>query len=102
MSETEQREIDFDLLCDRFPKHCARIKLLARANATFGDVCEDYCLAYKNLKQFEADPNDGWEVEIADFRVVVAELGAELTRLVRSKETSEGVATSNGTRAGDM
>ena len=102
MSDIERSEIDFDLLCDSFPKHCTRIKLLARANATFGDVCEDYCLAYKNLKRFETDPNNGWEVEIADFRVVVAELGAELTKLVRSKEISEGVATSIGTRAGDM
>lgn len=93
MSAIEHREIDFELLCDNFPKHCEFIRMLARLNPTFSAVCEDYCLAYTNLKQFETDLDGGWEVEIADFRVVVAELGAELTKSIQRGKVPEVVAS---------
>lgn len=85
MAGSEPTQIDFELLCERFPKHCNRIKALARTNPTFSEICEDLCLACWNLKRFEAESPEKWQAEIPEYRKIIAELSAELAERLLSE-----------------
>jgi len=98
MTENEGHEIDFDLICENFPRHVSRIKMLVRCNASFAAICDDYCLACKNLRWFETGPDDRWKNEIADYRAVISELADELMRVLQTDEIAAGKSSTGGDR----
>lgn len=102
MSNIERRDIDFRLLLDHFPTHRAAIGMAVRGNPRFRDISADYCLAYHTLKRFEADPEDRWGVEIADYRIVLLELGVELARLLHTEDVPEVKATTDKPPGSDI
>ena len=66
----------------RFPEAAARLRRLAMADADFRELCEEYGLAQQSLAGYEARPDAAERTEIAEYRILIAELEDEISRLL--------------------
>ena len=64
----------------RFPAKAARLSGLAVRDPGFRELCEEYGLARASLARFEAMPDAAERPEVPDYRMVIAELEAEIGR----------------------
>ena len=68
---------------DRFPERAAVLRLLLRSDLRFRSICEDYALACAGLAAFEARPDATSRPEVAEYRLLLAELETEITNTLR-------------------
>ena len=87
MSEVEHSEIDFALIGTRFPKQFDRIQHLMQFNQDFESVCEEYCIAYKTMRRMESNTSEKWKIELAEYRELIQELGAEIAEMLLQGES---------------
>lgn len=66
------------LLLPRFPDKAETIRVLASANEEFREICEHYALARIALKRFKRRSSEHQKPEVADYKIVVAELEREI------------------------
>jgi hypothetical protein len=65
-----------------FPGQAAQLRRLMLSDRAFRSLCEDYALARASLAGFEVLPDADSRPEIADYRMVIAELESEIARFV--------------------
>lgn len=66
------------LLLPRFPDKSETIRALVSANEDFREICEHYALARIALKRFKRRSAEHQKPEVADYKIVVAELEQEI------------------------
>ncbi|WP_134680439.1 hypothetical protein [Paracoccus ravus] len=69
-----------DLVVERFPQCADEVRRLYLRDADFRAICEDLALCLDSLHHFEARPDAPLRPEVDDFRNLVTELEAELSR----------------------
>lgn len=68
----------------RFPESAPALQRMARASPEFREICEEYALAQQSLAGFEARFDADQRPEIGDYRRVIAEIEAEIAKLLRA------------------
>lgn len=82
MSKIKPSELDIDLICERFPKQFDLLNRLVQSNQDFGSLCEEYCIAYKTMRRMESKTTENWKAELAEYRELIQELGAEIAGML--------------------
>jgi len=83
MSSAEAERANLAGLSRRFPRHAANLRRLAAADETFAGLCADYELALASVARLTPQPGQPSRPEIAEYRVIIAELEAEIMRTLR-------------------
>ena len=71
-------EPNLALVLPRFPDKAETIRALASTNVEFREICEHYVLARIALKRLRRRSSEHQKPEVADYRILVAELEREL------------------------
>lgn len=66
-------------LVSRFPDHASEIRRAALGDHTFRDMCDDLAIALGTLARFEAQSDAETCPEIAEYKVLIQELEAEIS-----------------------
>jgi hypothetical protein len=82
MAKTDAAEAGLGRAVERFPAAAAALRWLALTDPAFREICEEYALAQQSLESFEARPDAAERPEISDYRTVIAELEAEIGRIL--------------------
>lgn len=88
MADTDFAQTGLTQAVERFPAAAATLHRLAMADPRFREICEEYGLAQHSLATFEARPDAARRPEIADYRVVIAELEGEIDRFLKESGQS--------------
>ena len=75
---------DLALLLIRFPDKAETIRRFASVNEEFCEICEHYALARSALKRFLRGPSGDRQPEVADYKVIVADLEQEILDFIAS------------------
>lgn len=67
----------------RFPEAADTLRGMALTDPEFREICEEYALALQSLASFEARPDAAERPEVGDYRRVIAELEAEIDRILK-------------------
>ena len=65
-------------LISRYPDRTSAIRNAALRNLTFREICEDLAIALETLAEFEARPDAANCPEIAEYKMLISELEAEV------------------------
>lgn len=84
MSDTDTANIGLARIAAHFPGSEGALYRLACADPAFRDLCEDYLLALHALAGFLARPDAPERREVPEYRVIVAELEAEIDHRLRT------------------
>jgi hypothetical protein len=84
MARSETAHDGLALVLQRFQPQATVVRRLALRDPEFRGLCEDYALARASLAGFEARRDASERPEIAEYRTVIAELEAEISRFVRT------------------
>ncbi|HRO12228.1 hypothetical protein [Amaricoccus sp.] len=86
MAKADVAEAGLAQAVERFPEAAATLHRLARSDADFREICEEYALAQESLARFEARPDAAERPEVDDYRTVIAELEGEIDRILKEAE----------------
>ncbi len=75
---------DLALLLIRFPDKAGTIRRFASVNEEFCEICEHYAMARSALKRFLRGPSGDRQPEVADYKVIVADLEQEILDFIAS------------------
>jgi hypothetical protein len=78
MKRGSPRRPAFQALLDRFPGRSQAICRAALRDQGFRALCDDLLLAIAALERFEQRPDAALRPEIPDYRILIAEMEAEL------------------------
>jgi hypothetical protein len=68
-----------------FPGRTQEVLRLSLSDTTFRDLCEDLADALSSLDNFSSLPGQVERPEVAEYRVIIAELEHEIRAYVASK-----------------
>jgi hypothetical protein len=74
------------LVIERFPDHWGQIRRLANIDDKFCDLCRDYSEAVKLYRHWEEQHESQALERARDYATVVAELEAEISREMTTRE----------------
>lgn len=86
MAKADIAEAGLERALQRFPQATATLRRLAQSDPGFREICEEYALAQVSLAGFEARLDAAVRPEVADFRLVIAELEGEIDRILKESE----------------
>jgi hypothetical protein len=78
MGQAYHQSFGFRRLLARFPGREDAIRLAAIKDQPFRALCDDLLLAIETLDRFERRPDAALRTEIPEYRVIIAEMEAEL------------------------
>jgi uncharacterized protein YdcH (DUF465 family) len=74
-------------LASRFPQHASKIRRLKARDPDFRSICDDYDLAQRALKHWEAAGQAAPE-RVTEYRDILKELEAEALAILEAPEGS--------------
>jgi hypothetical protein len=83
MSDADIAQTGLARAVERFPEAAATLRRLAPADPELREICEEYALALQSLARFETRPDAAERPEVGDYRTVIAELEAEIDRILK-------------------
>ena len=85
MADPEGVRLDLRQVLELFPDQNSLVRRLVVVDETFRSICEDYALAKATLATLEAGkPTDQQAAELADYRVLIADLERELGEALKN------------------
>jgi hypothetical protein len=82
VGQAYQQSSGFRRLLARFPGSEDAIRLAAIKDQRFRALCDDLLLAIETLDRFEGRPDAALRTEIPEYRLIIAEMEAELVTYI--------------------
>ena len=79
---------EIEALARRFPQHASKIRRLHARDPDFRSICDDYGLAQRALKHWEAVGQAAPPGRVEEYREIVQELEAEVLAILQAFEGS--------------